>query len=100
MVNVKKANQIIETNLGRIRLENHRSQQIQKQMSAIESVVDWKVDDPRFVNDDLRQQFLMKTKTRRTPSSNDRISPRDRVPLATTDFGVSFSNQLRMTLVE
>lgn len=87
-INLKKTNEIIEKNLGRNRLANHQAQQIQKAMSSIENVVDWKVDDPRIVTEDLRQLFLMKTKTRKTPTS-DRASPKEKVPLATTDFGVS-----------
>lgn len=66
---------------------NHQIQQIQSTVSSIEAVVNWKTEDPRLT-DDMKQQFLMKTRTRRSQAS-DRISPKERVPLATTDFAVS-----------
>lgn len=88
IVNLKHSKAIINSNLARHELVNHQAQQIQKTLSSIENVVDWKVDDPRMFSEDLRQQFLMKTRTRRTPTS-DRASPRERIPLATTDFDVS-----------
>ena len=88
--NLRTSNEIIDKNLGRIRLANHQAQQIQKTNSSIDNVIDWKVDDSLLVADDLRQQFLMKSRTKRMPMNSDpRASPRERVPLATTDFGVS-----------
>lgn len=88
MVNLKKSNEMIRMNLAHNRVVNMQAQQLQSNVSSIETVVNWKVDDPRLT-EDLRQQFLTKTKTRRTPTS-DIVSPRERVPLATTDFGVSW----------
>lgn len=89
MMHLDKTNEMIDRNLAHIRMTNHQTQQIQKTISSIENVIDWKMDDPRIISDDLRQQFLMKTKTKKTPSSG-RASPRERIPLATTDFDVSF----------
>lgn len=83
------SNRIIENNKKRHAFDNHQNHVIQEAVKSIDSVNDWKVspyEDPRQLTDDLRQQFLAKTKTRRTPMS-DRLSPRERVPLATTDFG-------------
>lgn len=91
--NVKYDNAIIEKNTTRNKQILHQAQQIQKTMNSIENVVDWRLDDPRVVSEDLRQQFLMKTRTRRTPTS-DRPSSRERVPLATTDFAVSSDLEL------
>jgi hypothetical protein len=88
LMNLKKSNEIINNNLNALKISNQQTQQIQKTMSSIENVVDWKYDDPRLLSDDLRQQFLTKSKARRTPTS-DRASPRERIPLATTDFDVS-----------
>lgn len=56
-------------------------------MSSHENVLNWKFDDARLT-EDLRQQFLTKTKTRRAPIG-EIYSPREKVPLATTDTGVS-----------
>lgn len=75
----------MEKNLAHVRAANLQTQQAQSALSSFEVVANWKVDDPRLT-EDLRQQFLTKTKTRRTPTS---ASPNERVPLATTDFIVS-----------
>lgn len=97
IINLKTDDEIIAKNIARTEMANHQVQQIQKTMNSIENVVEWRTDDPRFVSDDLRQQFLMKTKTRRTPTNSERAaSPREKVPLATTDFGVS--TQLNLSL--
>ena len=69
------------------RLSTQQIQQTQNTISSFDTVANWKIEDPRLT-EDMRQQFLMKTKTRRTPTG-DRVSSRERVPLATTDFGVS-----------
>lgn len=87
VINLKKSNEIVEKNLAHVRAANWKVQQAQSALSSFEAVANWKVDDPRLT-EDLRQQFLTKTKTRRTPTS-DRASPNERVPLATTDFIVS-----------
>lgn len=87
MINLKKSDEIIEKNLACVRATNLKVQQAQSAISSFEAVANWKIDDPRLT-EDLRQQFLTKTKTRRTPTS-DRASPNERVPLATTDFTVS-----------
>jgi len=86
--NLDTANRIIEQNLKRNRQARQEAQQLQKTVNSIDNVIEWKFEEPKFVSEDLRQQFLMKTRTRATPTS-DRVSPRERVPLATTDFGVS-----------
>lgn len=87
MINIKHSNDIIKTNLERNKLTNQQAQQIQSTMNANDIIANWKTDDPRLT-EDLRQQFLTKTKTRRTtPTSGGTISPRERVPLATADFG-------------
>lgn len=86
--NLKYSNRIIENNLNRHKIANHQSHAVQEAVKSIESVNNWRVspyEDPRQFTEDLRQQFLAKTKTRKSPS--DRLSPRERVPLATTDFG-------------
>lgn len=104
MRNLKKSNEIISGNQEKVKTAN-KVQQLQQHstgnhnqhlttqndLNSFETVANWKihVDDPRLLSDDLRQQFLTKTKTRRTPTSLDRASPRERVPLATTDFGES-----------
>lgn len=87
VMNLKKSNEIVETNLANVKAANWKVQQAQSALSSFEAVANWKIDDPRLT-EDLRQQFLTKTKTRRTPTS-DRASPNERVPLATTDFIVS-----------
>lgn len=86
--NLKHSDKIIRTNLDRHKNTNHQAHVAQDAIKSVENVNNWQVspyEDPRQFTDDLRQQFLAKTKTRRTPS--DRLSPRERVPLATTDFG-------------
>lgn len=86
--NLDVSNRIIENNDKRHAFDNHQTHVIQEAVKSIDSVNNWKFspyEDPRQLSDDLRQQFLAKTKTRRTPS--DRLTPRERVPLATTDFG-------------
>lgn len=88
MLNIKTSNEIISNNVSNVRKTNMQMQQMQNTISSIESVMDWKTEDPKMT-DDFRHQFLAKTKTRRTPTS-DRASTRERVPLATTDFGVRF----------
>lgn len=89
MINLKHSNDIISAITAHNRLANAQTQQIQSTMSSIDNVVNWKVDDPRL-SEDLRQKFLTKTKTRRTPTSDILMtSPKERVPLATTDFAVS-----------
>lgn len=87
---LKDSNAIIEASKTNIRLANHEVQQKQSTLNSIDTVNNWKMEDPRYTQD-LRNQFLTKTKTRRTPTSyiSDRVSPRDRVPLASTDFDVS-----------
>lgn len=98
LINLKHSNEIILSNLGHNRLMNAQTQQIQSTLSSIENVVNWKVDDPRLT-DDLRQQFLTKTKTRRTPTSDILMSPpKERVPLATTDFAVSCRRGVELKL--
>lgn len=87
MINLKHSNEIIKRNLERNKILNQQTQQIQSTMSANDIVANWKTDDPRLT-EDLRQQFLTKTKTRRTtPTSGGTVSSRERVPLATADFG-------------
>lgn len=87
---------MIERNLGLTRQANHQAQQVQKIMSSIESVVDWRCYDPGLsaledASRQLQQQhYYAPSKTRRTPTIN--WSQRERVPLATTDFGVSDLN--------
>lgn len=88
MRNSKVSNQIIGRNQANVRFINLQTQLIQNTMSTHENVLNWKTDDARLT-EDLRQQFLTKTKTRRTPTG-DIYSPKERVPLATTDIGVSF----------
>lgn len=86
--NLDVSNRIIENNEKRHALDIHQTHVIQEAAKSIDNVNNWKFspyEDPKQLTDDLRQQFLAKTKTRRTPS--DRLSPRERVPLATTDFG-------------
>lgn len=90
IINSKHDDEIIRKNVARHRVANLQAQQTQSKMSSIEVVDNWKMDDSGRLTEDLRQQFLTKTKTRRTPTS-DRVSPRERVPLATTDLGVSIS---------
>lgn len=92
VVNLKKSNEIVEKNLAHVRATNLQTQQAQSALSSFEVVANWKVDDPRLT-EDLRQQFLTKTKTRRTPTSAC-ASPNERVPLATTDFIVSRRTQI------
>lgn len=95
VVNLKESDNIINKNLARLKLSNQQAQQIQKTLNSIENVVDWKVDDPRMLSEDLRQQFLMKTRTRKAPIG-DRASPRERIPLATTDFDDVFEDESDM----
>lgn len=90
--NLKTSDDIISNNSASIKAANQQAQQIQKTMSSIDNVVDWRYDDPRLLSDDLKQQFLTKSRSRRTPTS-DRASPRERIPLATTDFDVSTMNE-------
>lgn len=78
---------MIRRNQANIRFANIQTQQIQSTMSSVENVLNWKTDDARLT-EDLKQQFLTKTKTRRTPTG-EIYMPRERVPLATTDLGVS-----------
>lgn len=73
--------------MSRNRIDSHQIQQMQNSMNSIETVINWKTEDP-VLSEDMRQQFWMKTKTRKTPTC-DRVSPKERVPLATTDFNVS-----------
>lgn len=87
-MNLKESNEIIARNQAHKRLANLQAQQVQGTNQSIETVINWKIEDPRLT-EDLRQQFLTKTKTRRTTPTSDRNSSRERVPLATTDFGVS-----------
>lgn len=87
-VNLKYSDEIINKNLARNRLTTQQVQQLQTVVGSYDTVSNWKMEDPRLTQD-MRQQFLMKTKTRRTPTLSDRVSPRERVPLATTDFNVS-----------
>lgn len=86
--NAKVTDEIIGKNLKRNKITNHQAQQLQDTMNSNEIVANWKTDDTRLA-DDLKQQFLTKTKTRRTTPTNfaGQISPRERVPLATADFG-------------
>lgn len=86
LVSLKHTNEIIRNNEAQLSLTNAQSQQVQGTNQSIETVMNWKIEDPRLIEEQLRQQFLTKTKTRRTPTS-DRVSPR--VPLATADMGVS-----------
>lgn len=87
--NAKTTNDIIQRNLDHIKQINHQTQQLQNNANSIEIVANWRTEDLRPA-DDLRHQFLTKTKTRRTTptiSIGGRVSPRERVPLATADFG-------------
>lgn len=91
LINKKRDDEIIEKNLSitkkAIQQQTQVQQSQQPQLSSIDVVNNWRTEDFRL-SQDMRQQFLTKTKTRRTPTS-DRASPREKVPLATTDLEVS-----------
>ncbi|KAG9509718.1 hypothetical protein GZH46_01752 [Fragariocoptes setiger] len=79
--NLDKYNEIIRNNES---LRKAQMSQLQTKQTSIEVVNNWRMEDPRLMN-----QFLVKTKTRRTPTSaysGERGSPR--VPLASSDLEV------------
>lgn len=97
-INSKSDDKFIANNIARIEKENQLQAQIQFNQQPIYSsandiVTNWKTEDPRLSHD-MRQQFLSKTKTRRTPtidSGSYRASPRsEKVLLATVDNEVSW----------